>query len=204
MKKSTKILKEGEQQEPRKFSNEVKKHFLEIVSTYNKYQEAMDRKSDLTQIAETLGGIVEAAQQLAVNEADDWFDKHTVKRNMSELTKLGKEFMVYVQRLNIQVETLKNIPFTGKFGGAVGNFNAHHVAFPKVDWIKTGNEFVEKTKSEISTETDLSFVCSNIVLKTSLISVEERFPPLFLQVRHHIQEVIYCSHSVFVLYQKHH
>jgi len=92
MKKSTKILKEGEQQEPRKFSNEVKKHFLEIVSTYNKYQEAMDRKSDLTQIAETLGGIVEAAQQLAVNEADDWFDKHTVKRNMSELTKLGKEF----------------------------------------------------------------------------------------------------------------
>jgi Ca2+-binding EF-hand superfamily protein len=92
MAKSTKILKEGEEEQPRKFSNEVKKHFLEIVSTYNKYQEAMDRKSDLTQIAETLGGIVEAAQQLAVNEADDWFDKHTVKRNMSELSKLGKEF----------------------------------------------------------------------------------------------------------------
>ena len=92
MAKSTKILKEGEEEQPRKFSNEVKKHFLEIVSTYNKYQEAMDRKSDLTQIAETLGGIVEAAQQLAVNEADDWFDKHTVKRNMGELSKLGKEF----------------------------------------------------------------------------------------------------------------
>ena len=47
----------NEDQERRPLSNEVKKHFLEIVSTYNKYQEMMDRKSDLAQIAETLGGI---------------------------------------------------------------------------------------------------------------------------------------------------
>jgi hypothetical protein len=86
----SKIVKEGE--EPKKFSNEVKKHFLEIVSTYNKYQEMMDRKSDITEIAETLGGITDAARELAVNEADDWFDAHTVKRNMNELTKLGKAF----------------------------------------------------------------------------------------------------------------
>lgn len=86
----SKIVKEGE--EPKKFSNEVKKHFLEIVSTYNKYQEMMDRKSDITEIAETLGGITDAARELAVNEADDWFDAHTVKRNMNELTKLGKSF----------------------------------------------------------------------------------------------------------------
>lgn len=79
-------------EEPKKFSNEIKKHFLEIVSTYNKYQEQMDRKSDITKIAETLGGITEAACELAVNEGDDWFDKHTVKRNMSELTKLGQQF----------------------------------------------------------------------------------------------------------------
>jgi len=79
-------------EEPKKFSNEIKKHFLEIVSTYNKYQEQMDRKSDITKIAETLGGITEAACELAINEGDDWFDKHTVKRNMSELTKLGKQF----------------------------------------------------------------------------------------------------------------
>jgi hypothetical protein len=86
----SKIVKEGE--EPKRFSNEVKKHFLEIVSTYNKYQEMMDRKSDITEIAETLGGITDAARELAVNEADDWFDAHTVKRNMNELTKLGKSF----------------------------------------------------------------------------------------------------------------
>ena len=81
-----------ENEEPRKLSNEVKKHFLEIVSTYNKYQEMMDRKADLAQIAETLGGITEAARTLAIQEGDDWFDKHTVKRNMSELDKLGKQF----------------------------------------------------------------------------------------------------------------
>jgi len=84
------LLMENEQ--PRKLSTEVKKHFLEIVSTYNKYQEMMDRKSDIAEIAETLGGITEAARTLAIHEGDDWFDKHTVKRNMSELDKLGKQF----------------------------------------------------------------------------------------------------------------
>jgi adenylosuccinate lyase len=58
-------------------------------------------------------------------------------------TILGKEFMVYVQRLNIQVETLTKIPFTGKFGGAVGNFNAHHVAYPNVDWQMFADDFLE-------------------------------------------------------------
>ena len=87
--KLTQLLKENEE---RPLSNEVKRHFLEIVSTYNKYQESMDRKSDITQVAETLGGITEAARTLAIKEAGDWFDKHTVKRNMNELDKLGKQF----------------------------------------------------------------------------------------------------------------
>ncbi len=88
--KLTQLINESEEKRP--LSNEVKKHFLEIVSTYNKYQESMDRKSDIAQIAETLGGITEAARTLAIHEAGDWFDKHTVKRNMSELDKLGKQF----------------------------------------------------------------------------------------------------------------
>ena len=53
--------------------------------------------------------------------------------------------MVFVERLQNQVEQFINIPFTAKFGGATGNFNAHHVAFPKKDWIALGNQFVEKT-----------------------------------------------------------
>ena len=87
--KLTQLMKENEE---RPLSTEVKRHFLEIVSTYNKYQESMDRKSDIIQVAETLGGITEAARTLAIKEAGDWFDKHTVKRNMSELDKLGKQF----------------------------------------------------------------------------------------------------------------
>lgn len=88
--KLKKLFKEN--QELQKLSPEVKKHFLEIVSTYNKYQEMMDRKSDLAEIAETLGGITEAARTLALQEAGDWFDAQTIKRNMSELDRLGKQF----------------------------------------------------------------------------------------------------------------
>ncbi|MGC4038018.1 MAG: adenylosuccinate lyase [Chitinophagaceae bacterium] len=57
-------------------------------------------------------------------------------------TRLGKELMVFVERIENQVEQLISIPFSAKFGGATGNFNAHHIAFPKIDWIKLSNEFV--------------------------------------------------------------
>lgn len=59
-------------------------------------------------------------------------------------TTVGKEFMVFAERIENQVEQFINIPFSAKFGGATGNFNAHQAAFPKTDWIKLGNEFVEK------------------------------------------------------------
>ena len=57
-------------------------------------------------------------------------------------TRLGKEIMVYVYRLTQQVNQLKACPITAKFGGATGNFNAHHVAYPETDWRKFGNQFV--------------------------------------------------------------
>ena len=58
-------------------------------------------------------------------------------------TRLGKEIMVYVERLENQVQLFSYIPFMAKFGGATGNFNAHHVAYPKYDWVKFANEFTE-------------------------------------------------------------
>lgn len=60
-------------------------------------------------------------------------------------TRLGKEIMVFVERLNNQVELFGSIPYAAKFGGATGNFNAHHVAFPKRKWVQLGNAFVEET-----------------------------------------------------------
>jgi hypothetical protein len=82
----------AENLEDRKLSNEVKKHFLEIISTYNTFQDQMKRQSDMTEVANTLGAIVEAAKEMTLRESGDWFDNVTVKRNMQELDKMGKSF----------------------------------------------------------------------------------------------------------------
>jgi len=60
-------------------------------------------------------------------------------------TRLGKEIGVFVERLEEQLRLLFNIPFAAKFGGATGNYNAHHVAYPQIDWRKFGRAFVEDT-----------------------------------------------------------
>ena len=59
-------------------------------------------------------------------------------------TMLGKEIMVFVERIENQIQQFSYIPFTGKFGGATGNFNAHVVAFPKINWIEFANQFLEE------------------------------------------------------------
>lgn len=58
-------------------------------------------------------------------------------------TRLGKEIMVFIERLNQQIDTLEKIPFSAKFGGATGNFNAHYAAYPNYDWINFANVFVD-------------------------------------------------------------
>lgn len=60
-------------------------------------------------------------------------------------TRLGKEILVFVERLEEQMRLLFNVPFAAKFGGATGNFNAHFIAYPQNDWRKFGNDFVEGT-----------------------------------------------------------
>ncbi len=59
-------------------------------------------------------------------------------------TRLGKEFMVFVERLDEQLAQLSKIAWRGKFGGATGNFNAHHVAYPSIDWVAFGNDFLQR------------------------------------------------------------
>ncbi|HEY5462282.1 MAG TPA: adenylosuccinate lyase [Hanamia sp.] len=59
-------------------------------------------------------------------------------------TMLGKEIMVFVERIENQIQQFSYIPFTGKFGGATGNFNAHYVAYPKTNWINFANQFLEE------------------------------------------------------------
>ncbi|MET3113266.1 adenylosuccinate lyase [Pedobacter sp. CG_S7] len=80
--------------------------------------------------------------------AQEWKDipllAHTHGQPASP-TKLGKEFLVFAERLNIQLNNLKAIPNSAKFGGATGNFNAHHIAYPKINWVAFSNQFVNNT-----------------------------------------------------------
>lgn len=93
---------------------------------------------------EYLPGLLNLNTQLRLL-AKNWIDipmlAHTHGQPASP-TRLGKEIMVFVERIQNQIEQFIGIPFMGKFGGATGNFNAHHIAFPKTDWIKFGNEFL--------------------------------------------------------------
>jgi hypothetical protein len=93
----------------RKLSNEVKKHFLEIISTYNTFQDQMKRQSDMTEVANTLGAIVEAAKEMTLRESGDWFDAVTVKRNMQELDKLGKSFDKFAMEAKAMDERLHSL-----------------------------------------------------------------------------------------------
>jgi adenylosuccinate lyase len=96
---------------------------------------------------EYLPGLLNMKRQLEVL-AREWKDTPMLARTHGQPaspTRLGKEIMVFVERIENQVELLIQVPFSAKFGGATGNFNAHHVAFPKKDWVKLANEFVEGT-----------------------------------------------------------
>lgn len=80
--------------------------------------------------------------------ANDWKDVSMLARTHGQPaspTRLGKELMVFAERLEAQLLLCRQIPFAAKFGGATGNFNAHHVAYPATDWKAFGNSFVNET-----------------------------------------------------------
>lgn len=77
--------------------------------------------------------------------ADEWKDIPMLARTHGQPaspTRLGKEIYVFVERLQIQFDQLKAIPFSAKFGGATGNLNAHHVAYPDINWVNFANDLV--------------------------------------------------------------
>ena len=93
------------------------------------------------------------------DRAKEWEDIPLLARTHGQPaspTRLGKEMMVFVDRLNKQLSLLKAIPCPAKFGGATGNFNAHCVAYPEIDWIAFANLFVNDTlkldRSQITTQ----------------------------------------------------
>ncbi len=85
-------------------------------------------------------------------------------------TRMGKEISVFVERIEKQLDLLNTIPFTGKFGGATGNFNAHHIAFPDIDWKDFSNNFIydalklerQQTTTQIEHYDNLAALMQNI------------------------------------------
>ena len=89
--------------------------------------------------------LLEQLIEILNDYAEEWKNVPMLARTHGQPaspTRLGKEFMVYVYRLEEQLRTLKDVPFTAKFGGATGNFNAHHVAYPYIDWKSFADRFV--------------------------------------------------------------
>ena len=92
----------------------------------------------------SLIAVIAKLKELAI----EWNDVPMLARTHGQPaspTRLGKEILVFVERLEEQMRQLFNIPFAAKFGGATGNYNAHHVAYPNTDWKKFGTHFVEET-----------------------------------------------------------
>jgi adenylosuccinate lyase len=108
-----------------------------------------------------------------LNKARQWKDVPMLARTHGQPaspTTTGKEIYVFVDRLRIQTDLLDTIPFSAKFGGATGNFNAHQVAYPHVDWIAFADNLVNKTlglaRSKVTTQIDhydnLAAFCDNL------------------------------------------
>jgi adenylosuccinate lyase len=100
-------------------------------------------------LKEALNNVYFPALEKVINKLDqlknEWKDIPMLARTHGQPaspTKLGKEIQVFSERLKIQLDQLKNVPLSAKFGGATGNFNAHFVAFPATDWVTFANHFV--------------------------------------------------------------
>ena len=90
---------------------------------------------------------------------DEWAEVPLLARTHGQAaspTRLGKEVMVFIERLEKQMGLMNTIPFSAKFGGATGNFNAHHLAYPEIDWVDFSNTFVDETlgldRSQVTTQ----------------------------------------------------
>ncbi|MGD8763546.1 MAG: adenylosuccinate lyase, partial [Desulfobacteraceae bacterium] len=115
--------------------------------------------------------------------AREWKDVPMLARTHGQPaspTSLGKEIYVFVERLIVQMELLKTIPFSAKFGGATGNFNAHYVAYPDIDWVAFADNLVNNvlglSRSKVTTQIEhydnLAAFCDNIKrLNTILIDL---------------------------------
>ena len=90
--------------------------------------------------------LINEVNKLILDFSNEWKDISMLAKTHGQPaspTRLGKEFLVFHERINKQLDLLKQVPYSAKFGGATGNFNAHHVAYPNQDWKAFGDNFVK-------------------------------------------------------------
>ena len=112
-------------------------------------------------------------------------------------TSLGKEIYVFVERLAKQKKLLKTIPFSAKFGGATGNFNAHCIAYPDIDWIEFGNHFVNEVlgleRSKVTTQIEhydhLAAFCDNIKRINTILIDMDRDIWSYISMKYFMQKI---------------
>ena len=111
--------------------------------------------------------------KLIEKNANIWSDISMLARTHGQAaspTRMGKEMMVFVERLKNQLLLMNKIPYTAKFGGATGNFNAHHVAFPDINWVDFSNDFLksslelkrQQTTTQIEHYDNLAAIMNNL------------------------------------------
>jgi len=110
---------------------------------------------------DTLMPMILELQKKLAQKAKTWKDIPMLARTHGQPaspTRLGKEIMVFVERLKNQLQLLQSIPFSAKFGGATGNLNAHYVAYPTIDWVAFSDDFVNNIlglrRSKTTTQID--------------------------------------------------
>ena len=133
---------------------------------------------------DVLTPLVNDVIELLRSKAGQWKDVALLARTHGQPaspTSLGKEIYVFVERLIIQTEMLNTVPYSAKFGGATGNFNAHHVAYPDVDWPAFADHLVNRvlglSRSKVTTQIEhydnLAAFCDNLKrINTILIDLD--------------------------------
>jgi len=133
---------------------------------------------------EVMQGALEGVVGLLQLKAREWVGVPMLARTHGQPaspTTLGKEIQVFVERLSVQLGQLKQVPFSAKFGGATGNFNAHHVAYPAIDWNAFADDLVNtvlglsrsRTTTQIEHYDNLAAFCDNLRrINTILIDLD--------------------------------
>jgi adenylosuccinate lyase len=150
--------------------------------------------------AEVLEPVLEQIITALIEKARQWKHVPMLARTHGQPaspTSLGKELYVFVERLIKQKALLKTIPFSAKFGGATGNFNAHYVTYPNIDWIKFANYFVDEVlgleRSKMTTQIEhydhLAAFCDNLKRINTILMDMNRDLWSYISMNYFLQKI---------------